>query len=122
MLTKEVYEENLPDLILKRRLLDQQRSIQIERYSLKRAPGEGGFMAPNSQATFLAVEIGETFRLNEHTKLIIKPAGGVNQAYIESSDYHIRYLLHPDSKNVLHLSPGTRIGFGAGSHAVVIEN
>lgn len=122
MITKEVFEDNLADLILKRKLLDQQRSIQIERYSLKRAPGEDGFVAPNSQATFLAVEIGETLRINEHTKLIVRPAGGVNQNYIESSDYHIRYLLHPDSKHVLHLSPGTRIGFGAGSHAVVIEN
>lgn len=51
----------------------------------------------------------ENYEVNENTKL--KPS--YNKYNIESSDYHIKYLLQVDQ--LIHLSPGTRLSIGENS-------
>ena len=98
-ITREIFEDNIKDIILRRKVIDAGRTINIEIRN-----GNG-----NEIIKFNPAIQDEYCSINELTKICYS---GKRTFQIESSDYSIRYLLSGDEQQFLQLSPGTRVQFG----------
>lgn len=110
MITREMFEGNIEQLLLRFRVRERDMKLQVEK----------GGQEQKLSIEFSPNYCSEAHEIDELTKIELGNSGG-KQFYIESSDYQVRYQLNGDGSQMISLTQGTRISIGI-SQFVVLEN